>query len=173
MTSGCKPNCDASRVASNLAKMERSGHSSGSGRIRRAVVVDNADVQAKTGDQVETVLQIFDNIINASDLTNSSIEAKTSLLNTVQAQEVSLCKGLALGEPAEVAKSNITVIRAVQNSFADVESDFLEVSTSDAPELIEATVTFRLGRTLKSAYETWACTSDDTCTGTCIASAQV
>ena len=171
MTSCCKPNCDPARVASNLAKIEGSSQSSNSRRRRRAV--QDVDIQVKTGNQVATVLQIFDNVIDGNDYSNASIEAKKSLLSTIRTQKQSLCKGLAVGGPKELAKSNIAVIRAVKNMFTSVNTDFIEVSCSKSPEYIKATVTFRLGQTLKTRYESWACTADDTCTGTCIATAQV
>ena len=61
----------------------------------------------------------------------------------------------------------------MQDSVSTVDNDFHEVSTSTAPEYIEASVLYRLGLTLKTQYESWSCTPDDTCTGACIATAQV
>lgn len=146
-------------------------------RRRRATVTNNYDnIEVKTGAEVSTVLKIAENVITPDDYTNSSLTAKTDFLLTVKAQEPSLCKGLATRGPAEIALSNITVMRAVRDElglFANVETKFMEVSTSEASQYILQTVTYRLGETLEEQYASWACTADDTCTGTCIATAQV
>ncbi|XP_028409898.1 uncharacterized protein LOC114532567 [Dendronephthya gigantea] len=175
MTVNCKPLCDPVRVVRVLFKMV-SGEQSSPKRRRRATVTNNYDsIEVKTGEEVSTVLKIAENVITPDDYTNSSLTAKTSFLSTIKAQEPSLCKGLATGGPAEIALSNITVMRAVRDAlglYANVETKYKEISTSESPEYIQQTVTYRLGETLEEQYASWACTSDDTCTGTCIATAQ-
>ena len=146
---------------------------SSSKRRRRAVVVSSDDIEIKTGDEVANILKVFQNVINPKNYSNDSLVAKADFLATVKSQEPSLCKGLATGGPFALAKSNITVMRAVKDSFASVDTQFNEISTSTSPEYIEASVLYRLGERLKELYESWACTADDTCTGTCIATAQV
>ena len=171
MTIGCQPNCNPLRVLRNLALMFLSRISNK--RSRRAVVVDYENIEVRTAAEVEGILKISQNVINPEDFTNNSLEAKASFLSTVQGQEPSLCKGLATGGPYELAKTNITVSKAIKDAFTSVDTEFMEVSTSTAPQYIEASVTYRLGQTLKTQYESWSCTADDTCTGTCIATAQV
>ena len=172
MTIGCQPDCNPLRVLQNLALMFLSQVLQNN-RRRRAVQVDFDDIEVRSAAEVEGILKISQNVINPEEYTNSSLEAKASFLSTVQGQEPSLCKGLATGGPFELAKTNITVLKAVKDAFATVDTEFMEVSTSTAPEYIEASVTYRLGQTLKTQYESWSCTLDDTCTGTCIATAQV
>ncbi len=171
MTDGCQPDCNPRRVLQNLFAMFVSQISAN--RRRRAVGVDYNSIEVRTAAEVEDILKISQNVINPDDYTNSSLEAKASFLSTLEGQEPSLCKGLATGGPYELAKTNITVMKAVKDVFATVDTEFMEVSTSTAPQFIEASVMYRLGQTLKTQYESWACTSDDTCTGTCIATAQV
>ena len=170
MTSDCQPDCDSERVAKNVAKME-SGSQSSNKRRRRAVIEDA--IEEKSAADVESTLKIFENIINPDDYTNGSLKAKASFLSTLKAQEPSLCKGLATGGPYALAKSNITVIKAVKDIFETVDTKFMEVSSSTASEYIETSVMYKLGEYLKIEYDSWPCTSDDTCTGTCIATAQV
>ena len=174
MTRGCKPGCDPGRVLRNLfAMFVLQFVQSSSNRRRRAVVADYDSIVVRTAADVEDILKISQNVLDPDDYTNSSLEAKASFLSTVQGQEPPLCKGLATGGPYELAKTNITVMKAVKDTFSSVDTAFMEISTSTAPEYIEASVMYRLGQTLKTQYESWACTADDTCTGTCIATAQV
>lgn len=173
MTIGCLPDCDSARILVALKNTFVSQPIFNGRRRRTAVATDYDSIEIKTGADVEGLLEIAQNVLNTSDYTNNSVQAKASFLATVKGQEPSLCKGLGTGGPYELAKSNVIVMKAVKYAFSNADTQFLEVSTSTEPEYIVASVVYRLGQTLKTEYESWKCTEDDTCSGTCIATAQV
>lgn len=110
-TSGCRPDCNPARVLRSLFIIEVESQSP-SKRRRRAVV--ETSITEKTAAEVESTLKISQNVIDPEDYTNSSLEAKSTFLSIVKAQEPSLCKGLATGGPFALVKSNITVMRVVK-----------------------------------------------------------
>ena len=175
MTKKCQPDCNASRVAKNVAKIEGAADQTSNNRRKRRAVVEN-EIQVKTGNEASIVLEILANVIVVDDYSNASMTAKKDALLTMGSLEQSLCKGLTIGEAAEIAKSNLTVIRAIRDGlFSGLSAEqvvFKEVSSSSLPEDIDATATFLLGESLNSLYDSWSCKADDKCTGTCIASAQ-
>lgn len=120
--------------------------------------------------QVETILSIFNALIQASNYSNTTVKQELVLL--VDDLGRGLCQSLITGEPALVAESHIVVIKSEKNSFDTVDVNFTNTACENCSYTVQASAQVLMGQSLKDRYETWDC-DEDGCNGACIVSAQV
>lgn len=121
---------------------------------------------------MEQALEIFYNSITPSDYSNASMSQKGQLITLVEELGRSMCKGASEGEPAQVAQSQVVVIRSEKNVFETVDRNFTNVACDDCDMGVNTSAQVMLGLSIKEQYENWVC-SEDGCNGACVVSAQV
>ena len=123
--------------------------------------------------QAERTLLIYNNMIEASDYSNSSMELKQDFLEIVDELFKSMCKALVLGEEPAVAQSEIAVLRSDNNDFEKVDTNYSYITCFNCTVGMTTSAQMRLGPTLKERYLDWQCEDSQTCNGACVGSAQV
>lgn len=121
--------------------------------------------------QVETVLSIYNTLIDPNNFTDASMLVKGDLVSLVDELGRSMCQGISTGEEAVIAESNIVVIKSEQNSFDDVDVNFTHIACENCSS-VQISAQVLLGQALKDLYQSWDCDQDG-CNGACIVSAQV
>ena len=123
--------------------------------------------------QAESVLTTLGNLITVSGYSTDDMGYKSNYLTVAVSSGQKMCANLATGQPAAIAKTTHSVISSVKDNFATADSVYIDVACSDCPENIKKPAQLLLGTALKGTYESWACTGDTTCSGTCLVTTQV
>lgn len=120
---------------------------------------------------METVLSIYNTLIDPNDFTDNSMAVKSNLVSLVDELGRSMCQGINTGEEAVIAESDIVIIRSEKNNFDNVDVNFTQIACDNCSS-VEASAQLLLGEALKDLYQSWDC-DEDGCNGACIVSAQV
>ena len=108
-------------------------------------------------------MEIFDNIIDETEVSNFQDSTKKNFTDTVPSLLRSLCAGLVSSDEYLVSKNNLSTIRS--NRLTAAIFDTTNVNLTDG----SSTSTLMLGSELEGKYENWNCSNSGLlCTELCV-----